>query len=487
MERSRQAQLHHIARSEQCGSSGRGKSKGKGRGSGSCVIGQGAACSTEGARGNLQAPSSLDSPEESLETAGEGDVPLAPLLERHGRADPAADNQDRRRIVVVRHGSRPDSHADPALDARGEWEAEQVADYFSREEAGREGVGLIGAVYCSPFRRAMQTAAPVSRAMSLPICIEWGFCELLAHLWLHARDPLPELRGRDADALPGASHVDKNYESAVIPEYPDITGPMRPGNAKQREKAVNRHRLTLDAVLKRAGGGSLLIVGHAATHDFVAAAMCPREHSLRHHTPFCVPHCGLTELVECSGGWRIVSFGATPWASAETSKGKGATTGGLKGTNGLGLGKWAVPGVASNFTPPRPWAPPVMRIPPPYRIRPQSELPGRDHGNARKSDVDGTASGCDAAVAASARDVAPRVSERMVWLVVGGEATGGIVVREGKSLQSAQCSMRLQTGARVEQVEMEGDRVQYRKLFGAGPDAGWVSRAVQGKELLQRE
>merc|ERR550525_1511007 len=85
---------------------------------------------------------------------------------------------------------------------------------------------------------------------------------------------------------------------------------MLPGDRAGRKKALDRHAEAIGAILASAGGGSVLIVGHAATHDFISDALCPSEHLEEHHTPFCVPHCSFTELIEVGeGGWRIEVFG----------------------------------------------------------------------------------------------------------------------------------------------------------------------------------
>ena len=92
-----------------------------------------------------------------------------------------APGHHRRRLLVLRHGSRPDRGVDPPLDALGRQEAAQAAMYLAREAAMRTKDTMpIVAIYCSPFRRALETAVPVARALKLPICVEWGSCELLA-------------------------------------------------------------------------------------------------------------------------------------------------------------------------------------------------------------------------------------------------------------------------------------------------------------------
>jgi len=70
------------------------------------------------------------------------------------------------------------------------------------------------------------------------------------------------------------------------------------------------------------------------------------------------------------------------------------------------------------------------------------------------------------------------------WEVIGGTAQGGILVREGRSTSSKQLPERLATGALIEELSREGERLQYRRLRGSGPNFGWVSVTISGKELL---
>lgn len=70
------------------------------------------------------------------------------------------------------------------------------------------------------------------------------------------------------------------------------------------------------------------------------------------------------------------------------------------------------------------------------------------------------------------------------WEVVGGADKGGILVREGKELKSPQCEQRLSHGAVIEELELEGERLHYKLISGTGPDEGWVSLKVQGKDLV---
>mmetsp|Transcript_56195 Transcript_56195/g.100110 ORF Transcript_56195/g.100110 Transcript_56195/m.100110 type:complete len:402 (-) Transcript_56195:38-1243(-) len=73
------------------------------------------------------------------------------------------------------------------------------------------------------------------------------------------------------------------------------------------------------------------------------------------------------------------------------------------------------------------------------------------------------------------------------WEVIGGADKGGILVRKGQDLKSEQLSDRLSTGALVEELKLVGDRLHYKRSTGTGPEEGWVSLKVSGKELLVKK
>mmetsp|Transcript_13222 Transcript_13222/g.36448 ORF Transcript_13222/g.36448 Transcript_13222/m.36448 type:complete len:383 (-) Transcript_13222:55-1203(-) len=73
-----------------------------------------------------------------------------------------------------------------------------------------------------------------------------------------------------------------------------------------------------------------------------------------------------------------------------------------------------------------------------------------------------------------------------LWIVVGGGDTGGILVRQARSVQSPGYQTRLTTGTTVEELEVHGKRLHYRRIRGDGPDFGWVSiEGVGGRRLLE--
>merc|ERR1712150_67236 len=175
----------------------------------------------------------------------------------------------RRRFLVLRHGSRPDHGADPALDMLGRKQAGLAAKHLASELMGQPGTAShVVAIFCSPFLRALETAAPLAIELGVPIFVEWGFSELLAHGWLQTEDPLPELRSRALESLPMRDQLDMAYESAVMPEYPDVKGTILPGDDEMRRKPLRRHREAAHAALERAEGHSVLVVGHGFKHDF---------------------------------------------------------------------------------------------------------------------------------------------------------------------------------------------------------------------------
>mmetsp|Transcript_82602 Transcript_82602/g.143336 ORF Transcript_82602/g.143336 Transcript_82602/m.143336 type:complete len:319 (-) Transcript_82602:15-971(-) len=80
----------------------------------------------------------------------------------------------------------------------------------------------------------------------------------------------------------------------------------------------------------------------------------------------------------------------------------------------------------------------------------------------------------------------PEVPGVTLWKVVGGGDKGGILVRQGLQTSSPQLPDRLSTGAVVEEVELEGERLNYKRLTGTGPEEGWVSLTISGKALVQK-
>jgi len=95
------------------------------------------------------------------------------------------------------------------------------------------------------------------------------------------------------------------------------------------------------------------------------------------------------------------------------------------------------------------------------------------------------------ALLALAADIKPsqpdqQRGEGQIWVVVGGKESGGIIVRKAESISSSQLAFRLATGSQVEELELKGNRMHYKRIRGDGPDWGWVSTVSNGKALAQR-
>jgi len=72
-----------------------------------------------------------------------------------------------------------------------------------------------------------------------------------------------------------------------------------------------------------------------------------------------------------------------------------------------------------------------------------------------------------------------------IWIVVGGEDKGGILVRRGEKYDSKAYPVRLTTGSQVEEIEINGNRFHYKRIRGDGPDFGWVNIMLNEKVLLE--
>lgn len=91
-----------------------------------------------------------------------------------------------------------------------------------------------------------------------------------------------------------------------------------------------------------------------------------------------------------------------------------------------------------------------------------------------------------AAAAAASPEDADDLTACQMWEVVGGADKGGIIVRQGRETTSQQLAQRLATSAIVCELQVAGDRLHFRRLFGTGPDEGWVSTSLKDKVLACR-
>ena len=185
-------------------------------------------------------------------------------------------------VLIMRHGHRFSGSHDPQLTTKGLEQARQVATLLRSEPA-------IDAIFCSPFIRAIQTAAPLAVARQLPLHVDRGFGEIMPES--HG-NPLAGLLydTNHRDSLP---HVPAGLVAedagSPTPQFPDIEGPeyYRQGDTQQRCRTVTRHRdaiLRAIASVQAAGGSTVLVVGHGCSSDFIADALCGDQFPASLHT-----------------------------------------------------------------------------------------------------------------------------------------------------------------------------------------------------------
>ncbi|MEO0947463.1 MAG: histidine phosphatase family protein [Cyanobacteria bacterium J06641_5] len=200
-----------------------------------------------------------------------------------------------RRIWLARHGNRYDfvrpdwfetarRPYDPPLSREGSVQAQELAHRLCREPIAR--------LFCSPYLRAVQTAAPVAAALGLPLCLEAGWGEWLNPDWMRSRPRLMAV----ADLYRHYPSIDLTYSSFSQPQYPE----PQAADAKQRLGRTLRHLLANYS-------GNLALIGHAIAAEAVLRALAIAPAAALDSSP-----CSLVELVEeRSGCWQVTLAGDT--------------------------------------------------------------------------------------------------------------------------------------------------------------------------------
>ena len=169
----------------------------------------------------------------------------------------------RSEIYLIRHGIRQDfvdpswklsapEPNDPPLAEAGLRQGEDIAAALA--DSG------IRAIYCSPFLRALQTAAASSNRLSIPVRIEPGFEEWLSPEYFSAPPSLLSLR----DAIVICPLVDVDY----IPTH-------TPDGLELDEAVEVRARVesSMEAILGHAHNEPFAVVTHGSPLGQSAAAL----------------------------------------------------------------------------------------------------------------------------------------------------------------------------------------------------------------------
>jgi broad specificity phosphatase PhoE len=190
-------------------------------------------------------------------------------------------------IVLVRHAlpvridaTEDGSPADPGLSERGHEQAGRVADALARDE--------VDVLYCSPALRAIETAAPIAKALDLEPVIEPGIREFDSHHTSYV--PVEELRASN----------DARWQQLVSG---DLYGTgVDPDEFRSR---------VVEAVLRIAAahpGGRAVLVSHSGSINAAAGHVLGQQRPIW----FAPAYCSINRLAVARDGRRgVVSLNET--------------------------------------------------------------------------------------------------------------------------------------------------------------------------------
>lgn len=152
-------------------------------------------------------------------------------------------------LILVRHGlperkELSTGAADPELTEVGHRQAELLADYLGTEQ--------IDAVYTSPLRRAVQTAAPLARRLGVPATVVDDVAEFdrLASSYV----PIEELK------------------ASGDPRFHDLTSEVWAGDAPRGE-FDERVIAAIDHLIAGHAGHAIVVVCHGGVINLVLATV----------------------------------------------------------------------------------------------------------------------------------------------------------------------------------------------------------------------
>jgi len=185
-------------------------------------------------------------------------------------------------IWLIRHAERSDGPrgvarpehlaADPALTAHGRWQATQLAHRLEGED--------IRHLVASPYRRTLETAAPIAEATALRVRQDPGACEFL-HPSLVPGQPVWT-----------GTAVDSDYRSHPTPVYPETVGVF-----------ASRVDRVFHGILANLGWG-VCIVTHGAWIAAITSVLIGLD------TRFPVPPASVTSVHHDGTAWRLQLAGA---------------------------------------------------------------------------------------------------------------------------------------------------------------------------------
>lgn len=189
-------------------------------------------------------------------------------------------------VWIARHGHRFDfafpewfntapRRYDPPLSDEGFQQVQRLATRLKPEP--------IDHIFCSPFLRAIQTAAPIAQLLNLPLKIERGLGEWLNPDWMTEYPQTEPLESLIEKYL-----IDTHYSSRLIPAYPE-------SEAMMMQRMAQIAQLLMDEF-----SGNLLLVGHGATVAGVTAGLIGENLILQ------APLGCLNQLIRTENQWKVL-------------------------------------------------------------------------------------------------------------------------------------------------------------------------------------
>ncbi len=194
-------------------------------------------------------------------------------------------------VYLVRHGLRQDhedygvegarirEEQDPSLSARGHKQAQEFTRFMRKTK--------IRHVFCSPFLRCLQTAAPFAHDMELPIKVESGLMEAMIEF-----TSMPNVGFLHGEG--GEFPIDTGYRSLSCPEFPESLDETFHRAGSVTVKLANTYK------------DDLLILGHEYTVIAGTRALLEESAST---LPLGCPPTGIFQLsrdLDGFGGWEMV-------------------------------------------------------------------------------------------------------------------------------------------------------------------------------------
>jgi broad specificity phosphatase PhoE len=204
-------------------------------------------------------------------------------------------------VWVARHGIRLDFvNPDWLETAEHYYNSPLSVDGFKQAQAlGKylQGKGITH-IFCSPFRRTIQTAQCVAEILDLPIKVESGLSEFLFPLWL------PRGAGKFSikELALEFPRIDVKYSSRVLASYPEIT----------LRQMVTRAGETVKSLVTEFPE-TILMIGHEAS--VIGAVQGLVGNTAINASQLCC----LFKVVQTNTQWNLQQHDYTPNPTADSS------------------------------------------------------------------------------------------------------------------------------------------------------------------------